>query len=672
MLKLNQLRIKTRLYSGFGVLIVIGLLVAAFGGWQLAKIGGQVDHLVAVSENASRNLEVSRLTEQMQRLTLRLKTLGDESAIKDFNTAQTEASELLATAAKVTTSDERRRLYNDVSGKIVELRQGFDKLVQLGATMKTDRAKLFSVGDQMAAATDELFAAGTTRSADESDLPALTANVRASVLLVRVANWRFLATSDPKGPATFKANVEKAESALAALETADTAHRLAATIAPVRAEIKDYAASFDGLSAAMLQADDLYGNAIQAANLKIEEQQEMARKSLVADLAATKTATGEIIASTTLTQGIIAALGFLLGLVLAWFIGRGIANPVVAMTAAMRKLAGGDRSVEIPAVGRKDEVGEMASTVQVFKDGMIETERLRAEQETQKQQAEQGRHQAMLDLAAKFESSVGGIVESVASAATEMQATAQSLAATAEQTTRQSTTVAAASEQATQNVQTVAASSEELSASIREISQQVTQAGVMIQDSVRQATLSNEQVQGLASAAEKIGDVVKIISDIAGQTNLLALNATIEAARAGDAGKGFAVVASEVKALANQTAKATGEIAEQIKAIQEATQSSARSIQGITEAIGKVNETATAIASAVEEQGAATQEISRNVLQAAQGTQEVSGNITGVTEAAQQTGAAATQVLASAGELSKHGEVLKAQVAGFLREVRAA
>jgi methyl-accepting chemotaxis protein len=272
----------------------------------------------------------------------------------------------------------------------------------------------------------------------------------------------------------------------------------------------------------------------------------------------------------------------------------------------------------------------------------------------------------------EFEASITGVVDSVASAATELRSTAQAMAATSEETTRQSTTVAAASEQATQNVQTVASAAEELSASIREISQQVTQASAVIQEGVRQAVASNEQVQGLVATAEKIGDVVEIISGIAGQTNLLALNATIEAARAGDAGKGFAVVASEVKALANQTAKATDEIAAQIRSIQEATQLAVHSIQGVTGTIEKINETATAIASAVEEQGAATQEISRNVLQAAQGTQEVSSNIASVSEAAQQTGTAATQVLTSAGELSQNGEALKMKMHAFLRDVRAA
>jgi methyl-accepting chemotaxis protein len=218
----------------------------------------------------------------------------------------------------------------------------------------------------------------------------------------------------------------------------------------------------------------------------------------------------------------------------------------------------------------------------------------------------------------------------------------------------------------------VASAAEELSASIREIGRQVHQAADIIQKGVRQTVQSNEQVKGLTAAAEKVGDVVKLISDIAGQTNLLALNATIEAARAGDAGKGFAVVASEVKALATQTARATQEIATQIKTIQEATQSAAESIQSVTETIGEVSETATAIASAVEEQGVATQEISRNVLEAARGTEEVSGNITSVRVAARQTATAAARVLTSAGELSGNGEKLKAQVQVFLNEVRAA
>ncbi len=350
---------------------------------------------------------------------------------------------------------------------------------------------------------------------------------------------------------------------------------------------------------------------------------------------------------------------------------RGVSAPLRSMTDAMTTLAKGDLTIEIPGRTKTDEIGEMAKAVQVFKDSMIETERLRAEQAAE-QQRQLDRAKRIESSVGRFESAVGDVVKTVAAASTELQATAQAMAGTAEETTRQATAVAAASEQATQNVQTVASATEELSASIREISQQVSESNRMTADAAAQARASNEQVLSLDAAAQKIGDVVKIINDIAGQTNLLALNATIEAARAGEAGKGFAVVASEVKALANQTAKATDEIAAQIRAIQEATQNSVQSIQGITTTIDRVNETATAISSAVEEQGAATQEIARNVAQAAQGTQEVSRNIAGVNEAASQTGTAAGQVLESSDELSKNSEALRQQVDSFLREVRAA
>ncbi|HVM85858.1 MAG TPA: MCP four helix bundle domain-containing protein [Candidatus Binatia bacterium] len=366
--------------------------------------------------------------------------------------------------------------------------------------------------------------------------------------------------------------------------------------------------------------------------------------------------------------GVALVLAALVGLV----IGRSITVPLRRIIDVMQALTAGNLGVEVGGIERKDEVGEVARAVAVFKDGLAQADQLRKDQEAAKQRAEAERRQAMLDLANRFESSVGSVVSGVTAAATELQATAQSMSATAEQTSRQSTTVAAASEQTTQNVQTVASATEELSASIGEINSQVSESTRIVNEAVTQANETNAKVRGLAEAAQKIGDVVRLINDIAGQTNLLALNATIEAARAGEAGKGFAVVASEVKTLATQTARATEEISGQVRAIQEQTQSSAVAIEAITQTITRVSEISTAIASAVEEQGAATQEISRNVQQAAQGTTEVSSNITGVTEAARQTGSAAANVLGSAGELSQNGALLQKQVDEFLRTVRAA
>ena len=370
------------------------------------------------------------------------------------------------------------------------------------------------------------------------------------------------------------------------------------------------------------------------------------------------------------TEWILLAVGLLVAGVVSLLIIRSITGPVNGMTEAMGKLANGNLETEVPALDKTDEIGEMAQAVQVFKDNAIEVKRLGEEQKAAEARSEKEKRDMMLAMADDFEASVGGVVQSVSSASTEMQSSAQSVSSTAEETSKQSTVVAAAAEEASTNVQTVASASEELSSSISEISRQVAQSTQIAGAAVSEVEGANEKVKGLADAANKIGEVVALITDIADQTNLLALNATIEAARAGDAGKGFAVVASEVKNLATQTAKATEEISAQINDIQGATQEAVTAIGSIGSTINQMNEIASAIAAAVEEQGAATQEIARNVEQAAAGTTEVASTISQVNSAADETGKSAGDMLSAASELSQQAELLRGEVDKFLVNIR--
>ena len=350
---------------------------------------------------------------------------------------------------------------------------------------------------------------------------------------------------------------------------------------------------------------------------------------------------------------------------------RRVCKPIVDLTATMTQLASGDVSGEIAGVGRDDEIGAMAAAVGVFKDSMIEAERLAAEKAAESD-GKMRRAQMLDELTRVFEAKVTELVGGLSSASSIMEDTAQSMSSTATLTNRQAAIVAAASEQTSANVQTVASATEELASSISEIGRQVAQSTEIAARAVDNARRTGDSARSLAEGAQKIGDVVTLIQSIAAQTNLLALNATIEAARAGDAGRGFAVVASEVKSLAGQTAKATTEISEQIASIQAASDQTVTAIQNVANVIAEIDQIGTAIAAAIEQQGSATKEISRSVSEAARGTQEVNSNITGVQKAADDTGAAANQVLGAAEQLSSQSKDLAGQVNRFLSEVRAA
>ncbi len=665
-----RLRIKGRLYVGFMALVAVGLVMAGVAVLNLRSVQDQVGKLSALSDSTARTLEVSTHLQAIQRANLSYVHDGSETAMKEAAERETAATELLRTGARGTQSEERRRLYNDLIADIARMRSLRDKLGDAVNEVRTGKATLLPSGEELTTKMAKLVDAA--RSAVDEDTASLVTDLESRILLVRIANWRFLALRDAKGPATFRASVDRAAQRLSALEKSPQATDLKATLASVKTALGIYQSAFDTTSSAMLQADEIYQKDLAPLIVESIAKLKTAEATLKQDYKASRSQAETVIEGTTTIQEIAAGIAILFGSIVAFLIARSIVVPLGAMTRAMGQLAGGNLEVEIPGRGRADEIGDMAKAIGVFKDNMIETERLRAEQSQIEARQAESRKADMVRLADQFEQAIGEIVDTVSSASTELEASAGTLTATATRAQDLSTEVQSASQEASANVQAVASATEELSSSVTEIARQVQESARIASDAVSQASRTNNRVSELSKAAARIGDVVELISTIAGQTNLLALNATIEAARAGEAGRGFAVVASEVKALAEQTAKATGEIAQQVSGIQAATEESVGSIREISDTIARLSEISSTVAAAVEEQGAATQEISRNVQQAAQGTQRVSANIGDVQRGASDTGSASSQVLSAARSLSADSNRLKAEVAKFLSTVQAA
>lgn len=505
----------------------------------------------------------------------------------------------------------------------------------------------------------------------DADAAFYTARAQQSLLLGRLYVQDFLLTNAPESKERALQDLDATRAQMADVLRELQNPRRRQLIQEAQLGLDRYVAAFDELSSIIEARNAIYSTQLDVIGPRINNaaiEAEHAQVAVQDTLGPVLTARFEQNKMFTAAVGLVIVL---IGAAVAFFLSQGLSRSIALMTSAMKELAGNNLEVEVNGTDRHDEIGEMARAVQVFKDNMIEGRDMRAAQA--EEQSAKAQRQVVVDQAIKqFEASATESISKVTRSADDMQQSAQSLTALAEDTTQKSTLVATSSEEATSNVQTVASAAEQLSASISEISRQVNESADMSREAVEQAEATGNQVNSLVQAAQKIGDVVSLIQDIAEQTNLLALNATIEAARAGDAGRGFAVVASEVKGLAEQTGRATDQIAQLITDIQSSTSTSVTSIQAISEKIQAMDTIASAIAASVDQQGAATQEIASNVQQAATGTQDVSSNIAGVNQATQQTGAAASQVLGGSTELATEADGLRKNINSFLESIRAA
>ena len=666
-----NLKVMVKIMGGFGLVLLILAGMAGYSFNQLVYINKDVNIYTDHVEEAGLAGEIESQFYHMQMYVREYVATGNEEDVDKAHEVGAELAKLIAEAKvhivepdqakKVAAIEHAFEVYSADFEKAVVLEHDFLKLIH--DVLDPTGEKFIEDLDIM---LEEVIKEG---NADAATLiytareHGLKAELYTNILLGRKDN------SFAEKVSHEFAEVHAALTALGKVINTAEEKKLHAEMTEL---LDTYEKTFEKVLHEEHQINELIHGEMAAAAKEIADDALWLEEEISAEEEEVRDETLEIIQTVEEMLMIVSILAVLIGGILAFFIGRAISKPMVTMTGAMSKLAEGDLEIEVPAQGRKDEIGEMAATVQVFKDNAIRVKQMEAEQKEAEKRAEAEKKAAMNKMADDFETAVGGVVDQVSSAATEMQSSSEAMAATAEETSQQSATVAAASEQASANVQTVASAAEELSSSIAEISRQVGQSSQITASAVVQAEQTNEKVQGLAVAANKIGEVVALITDIADQTNLLALNATIEAARAGDAGKGFAVVASEVKNLANQTGKATDEIGNQIAEIQSATAEAVSAIEAIGKTISEVDEIATTIASAVEEQGAATQEIARNVEQAATGTNEVSSNIGGVSQAAGETGAAATQIQSAANELSVQSETLRTEVDKFLANVRTA
>jgi len=666
---LDNMKVSRKISASSGAILLLLLVASGIAVAGLLSAQGNFAEYrsLARQTNAMATMQGELLSARLG-VQLFLRAPSEERA-ETVSRRAASAKEMANNTASMVDAPERKAQIARIIDEIEKYSSAFEQIRPLSAEMTRYNEETHKTGVALERALTSLIQSLQTQ--DNEGAIVQVASAQRHLLLARIYVDRFISSAAETDRDRTNSEIGSFETTLTALGNVITAQEDRVLLGELKKNLAVWKDNFAVIVKDVVTIQNILGTQLDkigpavAADLEKMKISSVSRQDEIGPRASSDIERSVMVAIAA------SVLALIVGVLSALLIGRSISSPIISMTAAMGRLAGGDKMVEIPAQGRKDEVGEMAEAVQVFKENMIKAEMLAAEQEKERAAREE-RARKIETLTKSFDTAVAQVLSQVGAATSQMLSTATSMSATAEETNRQSTVVAAAAEQASSNVQTVASAAEELSSSIEEINRQVTQSTNIAGQASKDAERTNQQVEGLARSAQKIGEVVSLIQEIAAQTNLLALNATIEAARAGEAGKGFAVVASEVKNLASQTAKATEDISQQIGSVQAETTEAVNAIKGIGATIAQINEIATTIASAVEEQGAATAEISRNVQEAAKGTQEVTTNIISVTQAAGETGAAAGQVTASANNLATQSEELRQAVEEFLTGVRAA
>ncbi|CAO3414542.1 methyl-accepting chemotaxis protein [Azospirillum endophyticum] len=665
----NRLSVGAKITAASAGILVFLVLIGGIGVAALSEAGGTVETYRRLGQQTNESGRIQALMLEMRQQATRFLLTGDPEVGGAVRRTAEEAAQIIDKARSLFADPTLLRTADNMAQEIAQYREAFAATMEFQTQRSKAITELNEIGPRLESALDGIM--DSAGAAGDTDAAYLAGMALRHMLSARISATRYNVDGSPELANQTRSQFADAASRGGAMmaKLADFDRRKMAM--SYTATLRVYITGFNAVVKATTERDRLVKEVLIPVGDSIAREAEQLTEASVGKQMTLGMEAGAFIDKARGGMVIASLVAVVLGLATALLIGRGLSRPVVAMTDRMTRLAAGDRSVDIPGLGRTDEVGGMAKALQVFKDSLIESDRL-AETRHADHEAQRSRGERIDRLTQEFDRLVLQALGRVSAAATQLQATAQTMSATAEQTTRQADAVASASNEATGNVETVAAATEELTASIGEIGRQVAESTRIAGQAVATAEKTDGTVRGLVEAAQRIGEVVQLITDIASQTNLLALNATIEAARAGEAGKGFAVVASEVKNLASQTAKATEEIGSQIAGIQDISRQAAGAIAEIGRVIAEISHISTTIAAAVEEQGAATKEISRNVQQAARGTQQVSGNIAGVSEAAASTGDASREVLNAADGLNHEATDLRGFVSRFLADMHAA